>query len=496
MKYIARVVLDNFQSHVHSEFTFGPGLNVIVGPSDNGKSAVLRAINWVLYNEPKGTGHVRIGTRECRVAVTMSDGAEIAREIQLTKGGTITINRYTVTFPGGEPQSFEGFAHNMPAEIAQAHGMPTVLLDTDKRINLHIGKQLAGPFLMGDTTGSFRAKAIGRLLGVHVVDQAVRNTQTDAKRAKTEVSRQDKEVQRLETELAAFADIPAQERRTAEVERLLREADTLQAEIDQLKAARDHLAQIEQREADLQAIIDRNSKAREALVPISQSLAEAAELSSLVRIRDRHQQIAADIERAEATIRRHQGARKALAIHEEAGKLQADLKELRRIQATRDHVLADWSAKKVEIKRHRLAPEIVKSAESALMEAEDLQRLRKAQAALQGIDQAMAQAQRTIRQSASKARAVDAIAEAEVIKRDLDALNDKRAGLLRLDTAIQAKGNEIVRFTETKRSAAERFASALQEAGMCPWCLQAISGDIAAGIAHSLIHGEVHAHAG
>ena len=54
MTNIKKIIIDNFQSHEHTEIEFGPGLNVIVGPSDYGKSAVVRALRWVLYNEPRG----------------------------------------------------------------------------------------------------------------------------------------------------------------------------------------------------------------------------------------------------------------------------------------------------------------------------------------------------------------------------------------------------------------------------------------------------------
>ena len=51
MIYLKRVRLENFQSHKNSIIDFDRGLNVIVGPSDSGKSAIIRAIKWALYNE-------------------------------------------------------------------------------------------------------------------------------------------------------------------------------------------------------------------------------------------------------------------------------------------------------------------------------------------------------------------------------------------------------------------------------------------------------------
>jgi DNA repair exonuclease SbcCD ATPase subunit len=74
MKYIKRLILENFQSHKYSEVDFAAGLNVIVGPSDTGKSAVIRALKWVLYNEPSGDFFIREGETNCSVTIHISDG--------------------------------------------------------------------------------------------------------------------------------------------------------------------------------------------------------------------------------------------------------------------------------------------------------------------------------------------------------------------------------------------------------------------------------------
>lgn len=58
MNYIKSIEIENFQSHKYSKLDFSERLNVIVGPSDNGKSAIIRALKWVLFNEPKGTDFI------------------------------------------------------------------------------------------------------------------------------------------------------------------------------------------------------------------------------------------------------------------------------------------------------------------------------------------------------------------------------------------------------------------------------------------------------
>ena len=59
MVKIKKLDLINFQSHKFTSLELADGLNVIVGPSDNGKTSILRAIRWVLFNEPQGMSMLR-----------------------------------------------------------------------------------------------------------------------------------------------------------------------------------------------------------------------------------------------------------------------------------------------------------------------------------------------------------------------------------------------------------------------------------------------------
>lgn len=172
---INRVLIENFQSHENTELTFHDGLNVIIGPSDHGKSAVIRAIKWVLYNEPRGTDFIRQNTNFARVTIWINTGYTITRERTSSK------NRYILADSDGNTNIYEGFGNEVPHEIVSAHGILKVMLDTDINSSLNIGGQLEGPFLISES-GSVRAKAIGRLTGLHIIDKSIRDSATDLRR--------------------------------------------------------------------------------------------------------------------------------------------------------------------------------------------------------------------------------------------------------------------------------------------------------------------------
>ena len=50
-----RIEIRNFQSHKATDIDFANGVNTITGESDNGKTAVIRAMMWVLRNRPAGS---------------------------------------------------------------------------------------------------------------------------------------------------------------------------------------------------------------------------------------------------------------------------------------------------------------------------------------------------------------------------------------------------------------------------------------------------------
>ena len=51
---LKKLEITNFQSHPKSSLEFVPGINVIFGTSRNGKTAIRRALEWVVTNRPSG----------------------------------------------------------------------------------------------------------------------------------------------------------------------------------------------------------------------------------------------------------------------------------------------------------------------------------------------------------------------------------------------------------------------------------------------------------
>jgi exonuclease SbcC len=427
VKHIAKVIIENFQSHGRSELEFGRGLNVIIGPSDNGKSAVLRAIRWALYNEPRGSEFVRSGARECRVTVTMSDGAEIVRELTLTKSGAPARNRYIVKMPDAEPQVYEGFGIEVPAEVIKAHGMPQVQLDTDKRVFLSFGSQLEGPFLMAES-GSLRARAIGRLLGVHVVDAAMRNTQRDQRSVKQETARLEQRLEQYDQDLQHYADIPEQEEKLERAEAFLAMAEEYRTRLTRLEALREQLEQSEREEILL-----------------------GARLGALAELPEAERQLkqAEELHRQEARLER---------LAQEIGRVDQERRVYKsRIDALTALPIAEERARAAAEKQVRLTNLTRVETELKVRDTE-LGRLQRELGQLTGVGQAGDQVQRA---QASLAR--------------LEKLEQRLADLQDVAQRV-AKGKEMLAQTEGDlRAHLAEYEGVLRRLGKCPTCMQPVA---------------------
>ena len=110
---ITKVRLHNIQSHKDTHVDFSNGVNVIVGLSDAGKSAIIRGLLWVITGRPLGDSLRRKGEKEHSVTIELSEG------IKITKRRTSTENQYIIIHKNGEKETLNAVGHNIPREIEQ-----------------------------------------------------------------------------------------------------------------------------------------------------------------------------------------------------------------------------------------------------------------------------------------------------------------------------------------------------------------------------------------
>lgn len=229
--FITKVRLRNFQSHEDTEVEFKPGLNGILGKSDSGKTAILRAIRWCLYNEPSGIDFIREGEAQAEVSVSFQNDLEIIRT------RSKSINRYTIVYPDGDPLILEHFGAKTPQEVYEATGIMPLDLDENFTTPINYQAQLDGPFLLNERD-SVKASAIGRLVGVNYIDNAMRTSLRDRKKYTQRRQGLQERKEELEEDLKEFAGLDDQIKRLKRLKAVidrLEEAQALKARLEALK---------------------------------------------------------------------------------------------------------------------------------------------------------------------------------------------------------------------------------------------------------------------
>lgn len=168
---IKSIILKNFESHKDTTVHLNEHLNVLIGESGHGKSSVLRAIEWVVENNPAGRSIVRIGESKTSATLVLSNGYEITRYVTKSKNG------YMITEPDGTTTEYNTKAIG---EVQKKLGYTKVRIDKDMIYNFNISKQGEGWFLIGNQyTAPGRSKIVGSIYGTHHADAANREVKSE-----------------------------------------------------------------------------------------------------------------------------------------------------------------------------------------------------------------------------------------------------------------------------------------------------------------------------
>lgn len=410
-KRIVRLEIENFQSHQHTVIEPAGGLTVITGPSDSGKSAVLRALRWLYRNEPHGTAFIRAGAPRARVTVELEDGVRVSRE----RSASGSVNRYVIERPGEEALVLEGFGHGVPEPVREALGSREVRIGGEA-VDLRQAGQLDVPFLLG-APGSARAEAIGRLTGVHLLSLAAVEAAREEQAAQRQAREARTQLEALEQQLEAYRDLPSWEEALARYEQAVGEAEALAGRLGRLEA----LQQKDARNRAARAGVDRQLGAL-ARLPEAEGAAEEAgrlaeRLGRLQRLQSAYRANARGREEVARTLAATAHLGKAA---EAAAATQAAQGRLLRLEQLRGRWIRVQAVQsKVEASARRLAG--VDRAQALYREAAEIQQrlqrledfprriarwkqsMRQVRAALQAAEQQAQQAMEAYRQALAEA---------------------------------------------------------------------------------------------
>lgn len=226
---IKKIKIKNFQSHKNTEIEFEfPGVNVIVGESDAGKTSILRALNWVVNNRPNGIDFIRAGSSFSKVTVITEE--EIACNdpfiITRCKGKK---NYYRLKF-GEEDFLYKAFGSNPPEEISRAFNM------TD----INFQRQMDSPFLLSLSSGE-AARYINKIVRLDIIDKAQSQISKEEREKRTLFNGYQETEKELKQQLKKYRGLNKLDELLLYVEALERKANKLEDEIEEIEKILDSI---------------------------------------------------------------------------------------------------------------------------------------------------------------------------------------------------------------------------------------------------------------
>lgn len=183
---LEKLKLTNIQKHKALELTFSPGVNVIYGSTDSGKTSILRGLLWVILN--RNTGQLLVNNevqpRVCEVVLTI-DGQEITRSWGASNN-TYALNGH----------EFKSFRTSVPSEIATLVNIGSVSIQERRDL----------PFMVY-YKASENAEQFSSMLNITEIQTTITNCNKKVKAVQDAVNAEQEKLIGVNTELTALAGL-------------------------------------------------------------------------------------------------------------------------------------------------------------------------------------------------------------------------------------------------------------------------------------------------
>lgn len=228
----ASLQLTNFQSHKLTELDFSEGVNVIVGQSDTGKTAILRAMNWIINGKPRGSGFIYEGSKSCSCCLYVSVQGNLVAVERMRKGDSTDYK--LIKHSSEKPVTFTAFGNDIPEEITQVFNFN----------DINIQDQLSPYFLVLDTPGRV-AQYLNEITRLDEIDKVVSLLSKKIRDTGTTLSQIESDLvgAKKELEISQLFDLESFDKKIVKSSELFEESKKLTAECMALALA---VAQLEE----------------------------------------------------------------------------------------------------------------------------------------------------------------------------------------------------------------------------------------------------------
>lgn len=151
------IKVKNFKCHKNSILDLSPGVNIISGSSDQGKSDISRAINLVVKNRPSGYGYKPWKSKKNII----TENILVFDNGQIEKRRSNSIDEYLIKADGYIDQPFTALNRQVPEEVTEFLNLAEYNL-----------QEQHDPYFFLSSTPGERAKLLNEISGLEIIDKS------------------------------------------------------------------------------------------------------------------------------------------------------------------------------------------------------------------------------------------------------------------------------------------------------------------------------------
>ena len=230
---IKSVHIKNFESIESADINLVSGSNVLVGPSNSGKTAFLRSLKMVLFND-FSQDSVRVGANFAEVKVVTDKGSVLCR-----KGSG--INEWYVTRNGQETLEYTKIGRvasiqELCPDAADILGIKKIDV-AGKALNLNIMDQLDGHFMLDEIDGdsatpSMNATIMDELCSLHKIEPLIQGISQDVNKLKKEIKAVEKDIDEFDLAIVKYDNAKDELAFAEDVSKEVEEIEEMESLID------------------------------------------------------------------------------------------------------------------------------------------------------------------------------------------------------------------------------------------------------------------------
>lgn len=206
--------LQNFQRHSKFQVKLDPHITVIVGPSDAGKSSIIRALYWVAFNHPSGISFIKDESKGSCVTVKTSKDTIKRRRSK-------TVNHYEL--------------NGTKLEALKRGEVPDRVEDALRLNKINFQLQHDSPLWLSESAGQV-AKNLNEIVNLELIDAVLTTLSRQLRSSMSEASVCFSRLEKARSDKAKLEWVSEAEEALIELEQLEKELEDVQRQETQLLA--------------------------------------------------------------------------------------------------------------------------------------------------------------------------------------------------------------------------------------------------------------------